>query len=87
MGRARAPSWRRIAAHPRWSVWSSRYWKQRPHGWSWMPVLRSGALPDEVLVPYWRPDLEPNLIQKTADLAVQYGWATTKPNMKQLLGS
>ena len=45
------------------------------------------GLADEVLVPYWKPDLEPNLIQKTADLAVQYGWATTKPNMKQLLGS
>ena len=45
------------------------------------------GLADQVLVPYWKTDLEPNLIQKTADLAVQYGYATTKPNMKQLLGS
>ena len=38
-------------------------------------------------MPYWKTDLEPDLIQKTADLAVQYGYATAKPNMKQLLGS
>ena len=45
------------------------------------------GLADQVLLPYWKTDLEANLIQKTADLAVQFGYATAKPNMKQLLGS
>jgi NitT/TauT family transport system substrate-binding protein len=45
------------------------------------------GLADQVLLPYWKTDLETNLIKKTADLAVQFGYATTKPDMKQLLGS
>jgi len=45
------------------------------------------GLQDQVLLPFWRTDLEANLIQKTADLAVQYGYTTRKPDMKQLLAS
>ena len=45
------------------------------------------GLQAQVLLPFWRTDLEANLIQKTADLAVQYGYTTRKPDMKQLLAS
>jgi NitT/TauT family transport system substrate-binding protein len=45
------------------------------------------GLQDQVLLPFWHTDLETNLIQKTADLAVQYGYTTRKPDMKQLLGT
>jgi NitT/TauT family transport system substrate-binding protein len=45
------------------------------------------GLQEQVLLPFWHTDLEANLIQKTADLAVQYGYTTRKPDMKQLLGT
>jgi NitT/TauT family transport system substrate-binding protein len=45
------------------------------------------GLQEQVLLPFWHTDLEANLIQKTADLAVQYGYTTRKPDMKQLLAS
>jgi NitT/TauT family transport system substrate-binding protein len=45
------------------------------------------GLQNQVLLPFWHTDLEANLIQKTADLAVQFGYATRKPDMKQLLSS
>ena len=45
------------------------------------------GLSAQVLLPYWKTDLEANLIQKTADLALQYGYTTRKPDMKQLLGT
>jgi NitT/TauT family transport system substrate-binding protein len=45
------------------------------------------GLSDQVLLPYWKTDLEAPLIQKTADLALQFGFTTRKPDMKQLLGT
>jgi NitT/TauT family transport system substrate-binding protein len=45
------------------------------------------GLANQVLLPYWKTDLESNLIKKTANLAVQFGYATTTPDMKQLLAS
>jgi hypothetical protein len=45
------------------------------------------GLADQVLLPSWHTALQPNLIQKTADLALQFGYTTRKPDMKQLLGS
>jgi NitT/TauT family transport system substrate-binding protein len=45
------------------------------------------GLADQVLLPSWHTALQPSLIQKTADLAQQFGYTTKKPDMKQLLGS
>src|ERR1700730_14935287 len=45
------------------------------------------GLQDQVLLPTWHTDVGASLIQKTADLALQYGYTTKKPDMKQLLGT
>jgi NitT/TauT family transport system substrate-binding protein len=48
-------------------------------------ITLAPGLADLVVLPNWNTNVDANLIGRTADLALQYGYITTKPDIKQLI--
>jgi NitT/TauT family transport system substrate-binding protein len=49
-------------------------------------ITLSPAVAAQVTLPEWNPDVGAPLLQRTADLALKYGYLTTKPDVSQLVG-
>jgi NitT/TauT family transport system substrate-binding protein len=49
-------------------------------------ITLSPEVAAKVTLPEWSTDVETPLLQRTADLALKYGYLTTKPNVAQLVG-
>ena len=50
-------------------------------------ITLAPGLADQVVLPNWMTRVDANLIGRTADLALQYGYITTKPDVKQLIAT
>jgi NitT/TauT family transport system substrate-binding protein len=49
-------------------------------------ITLSPEVAAEVTLPEWNPDVGAPLLQRTADLALKYGYLTKKPDIAQLVG-
>jgi NitT/TauT family transport system substrate-binding protein len=50
-------------------------------------ITLAPGLADQVVLPNWMTRVDANLIGRTADLALRYGYITTKPDVKQLIAT